>query len=156
MFFRAFVCVAVWVGVRAEEPFQDSPLLSMMWQAVDQNDNNALDRVLDETPAAVRARASDGRGLAWWSFEFENTYALTALAAHGYDLLSTDEDLEGNVPSDMVDGAKKEKLVAAAKAGVDSYKKKQAERAEARKRAAETDDDDFDLDDEEDIADDEF
>ena len=72
------------------------------------------------------------------------------------DFAIAPQDLEGNVPSDMVDGAKKEKLVVAAKAGVDSFRKRQAERAEARKRAAETDDDDFDLDDEEDIADDEF
>merc|ERR1719243_5049 len=80
----------------AEEDFQDTPLLSSIWQAVSSKDNEAIDRLFDSSSFAVTARASDGRGPAFWAWEFQNTYALGAIIAYGGDIESTDEDLTGS------------------------------------------------------------
>merc|ERR1719502_278649 len=78
-----------------EADFQDTPLLSSIWQAVSSKDNDAIDRLFDSTNFAVTARASDGRGPAFWAWEFQNAYTLGAIMAYGGDVESSDEDLQG-------------------------------------------------------------
>merc|ERR1712190_423603 len=84
-----------------EEEFQDTPLLSSLWEASNNKDNDAIDRLLDSSAQAVKARASDGRGLAWWGFEFKNAYVLGAIIAYGGDVESEDEDLQGQSAKSM-------------------------------------------------------
>merc|ERR1719199_1887808 len=57
--------------------------------------------LIDSTNFAVTARASDGRGPAWWAWEFQNAYALGAIIAHGGDVESADDDLQGGKAVEM-------------------------------------------------------
>merc|ERR1719189_678039 len=88
-------------GTGAEEEFQDTPLLTSLWQATSSSDDDSLDRLLDTSDRAVKARASDGRGLAWWAWEFQNTYALGAIMAYGGDPESDSEDIHGQTAVSM-------------------------------------------------------
>merc|ERR1711862_1005263 len=74
-------------------------MLTSLWQAISSKDNDAVDRLFDSTSFAVTARASDGRGPAFWAWEYQNHYALGAIMAYGGDVLSTDEDLQGSLRS---------------------------------------------------------
>merc|ERR1719460_3092260 len=105
-----------------EAEFQDTPLLSSIWQAVSSKDNEAIDRLFDSSNFAPNARASDGRGPAFWAFEFQNTYALGAIIAYGGDILSTDEDLQGQTAVSLCEDSadcNKDKIVEEAKSKVD-------------------------------------
>mmetsp|Transcript_24749 Transcript_24749/g.43304 ORF Transcript_24749/g.43304 Transcript_24749/m.43304 type:complete len:168 (-) Transcript_24749:50-553(-) len=130
-----------------EVDFQDTPLLTSIWQATNGADNDAIDRLFDSSSFAVSSRSSDGRGPAWWAFEYKNTYALAAMLAYGGDPMSADEDLQGQTAAEMCEesaGCNKDELMETAKGMVDDIKK----RKEEREKAAEADDDpDFDSDD---------
>merc|ERR1712014_79136 len=82
------------VSCRADDDFefQDSPILSSMWEATKDGNTDALDRLLDSNDNSIRLRASYGRGLAWWAWEFQSVYALAAIMAYGGDVLSDSED----------------------------------------------------------------
>merc|ERR1719502_477095 len=128
-----------------EADFQDTPLLSSIWQAVSSKDNDAIDRLFDSANFGVNARASDGRGPAFWAWEFQNTYALGAIIAAGGDVESTEEDLQGSKAVDMCtenSECNKDKLLEEAKGLVEDIKKRKADRAKA-----DEDDSDFDVDD---------
>uniref|UniRef100_A0A6U9KAZ1 Uncharacterized protein n=1 Tax=Zooxanthella nutricula TaxID=1333877 RepID=A0A6U9KAZ1_9DINO len=146
-----FVCWAlVCAGVLAqeEEEFQDTPLLSSLWQATSQFDNDAIDRLLDSQPVGATARASDGRGLAWWAFEFKNVYALGSIIAHGGDIESKSEDVQGQAAIDMCtqdNDCDKKAIVARAKELVADIKERKKQREQEE-----------DIDPDEDIGDDEF
>mmetsp|Transcript_13014 Transcript_13014/g.22684 ORF Transcript_13014/g.22684 Transcript_13014/m.22684 type:complete len:168 (-) Transcript_13014:56-559(-) len=141
----------VFQGSSADEvDFQDTPLLTSIWQATSSNDNDAIDRLFDGTSFAVNARSSDGRGPAWWAFEFQNTYVLASILANGGDPLSDDEDLTGQAASAMCEepDCKTAELMEKAKAMVDDIKK----RKEEREKAADDLDDDPDFDSEDSAA----
>merc|ERR1740138_189638 len=97
----AIIALAVLQVSVAEDEFQDTPLLSSIWQAVSSEDNDAIDRLFDSSNFAATARASDGRGPVFWAWEFQNTYALGAIIAHGGDVESSDEDLQGGKAVEM-------------------------------------------------------
>jgi len=155
--------IALKTAVMADDDveFQDTPLLSSMWEATSSFNNDALDRLLDSSQYAVSSRASDGRGLAWWAYEFQNVHALASIIAHGGDIQSKDEDLQGQPAVEMCEqnpDCNKEDLIAKAEAMVDEIKKKKEEREKA-KETAESDsdlDDDLDSSDSESADDDEF
>merc|ERR1711957_873102 len=84
-----------------EAEFEDTPLLSSIFQGVSSKDNDAIDRLFDSSNFAVNARASDGRGPAFWAWEFQNAYVLGTLMVHGADVESTDEDLSGATAMSM-------------------------------------------------------
>merc|ERR1719502_1650891 len=135
------------VACADEADFQDTPLLSSIWQAVSSKDNDAIDRLFDSSNFAVSARASDGRGPAFWAWEFQNTYALGAIIAYGGDVESSDEDLQGATAVSLCvenSDCDKDKLLTEAKGLVDDIKK----RKEEREKAADDldNDDDFDVD----------
>merc|ERR1719223_823023 len=97
---RYLICfVALLSTARADDDdeveFQDTPLLTSLWEATSQANNDAIDRLLDSSDQAFKARASDGRGLAWWAFEFKNAYVLGSILANGGDPESTQEDIGG-------------------------------------------------------------
>mmetsp|Transcript_90477 Transcript_90477/g.292870 ORF Transcript_90477/g.292870 Transcript_90477/m.292870 type:complete len:157 (-) Transcript_90477:132-602(-) len=141
--------------VHAEDAeFQDTPLLSSLWEATKNGNNDAIDRLLDTAEHGITARASDGRGLAWWAWEFQNTYALGAILAHGGDVLSTDEDLQGQPAVQMCTDnpdCEKDALVEKAKSLVEDIKTRKEQREKARDEDAE-----FDVDAEDEVGDDEF
>merc|ERR1711879_257570 len=84
-----------------DQEFADTPLLSSLWEATSQGNNDALDRLLDSSAGAVSARAADGRGLAWWAFEFQNAYALASIFASGGSIDSGVEDTGGETAAAM-------------------------------------------------------
>uniref|UniRef100_A0A7S2G3Y0 Uncharacterized protein n=1 Tax=Alexandrium andersonii TaxID=327968 RepID=A0A7S2G3Y0_9DINO len=123
--------------------FQDTPLLTSLWEATSSKNNDAIDRLLDSSAMGATARASDGRGLAWWAFEYQNPYALGAIIAYGGDILSTDEDLQGQMAVQMCSEnseCDKDSLVAKAKSMSEDIKKRKEEREKERE------DSDFDVD----------
>merc|ERR1719231_413719 len=138
-----------------EAEFQDTPLLSSIWQAISSKDNEAIDRLFDSSSFAVSARASDGRGPVFWAWEFQNAYALGSIIANGGDVESADEDLQGQTAVSLCDEnteCKKDELLKEAKGLVDDIKKRKEERAKA---ADDLDsDDDFDIDDDKSGSDD--
>merc|ERR1712039_59566 len=135
------------MGASDEADFQDTPLLSSLWQAINSKDNDAIDRLFDSSSFAVSSRASDGRGPTFWAWEFQNAYALGAIMAYGGDILSEDEDLQGSTAVSMCEtnpDCSKEDLLAESKGLVADIKK----RKEEREKAADDldNDDDFDSD----------
>merc|ERR1719408_1130585 len=122
------------VASAEEAEFQDTPLLSSIWQAVSSKDNDAIDRLFDSSNFAPTARASDGRGPVFWAWEFQNAYALGAIIAYGGDILSTDEDLQGQTAVSLCEEnseCNKDKLVEEAKGLVEDIKKRKEEREKA-------------------------
>merc|ERR1712194_254043 len=111
-------------------------------------DNDAIDRLFDSSNFAANARASDGRGPAFWAWEYQNAYVLGSLMVSGGDAASMDEDLQGQTAISMcVDNSEcnKDDLLAEAKGMMEDIKTRKEERA---KKAEEDDDDsDFDVDD---------
>merc|ERR1719411_2496967 len=102
MMLCTWLVFALSVGIHAEEvEFQDTPLLTSLWEATSNADNDAIDRLLDSSQHAVSSRASDGRGLAWWAWEFKSTHALGAMLAYGGDIASEEEDLQGQTAISM-------------------------------------------------------
>merc|ERR1711879_388333 len=90
--------------------------------------------------------ASDGRGPAFWAWEFQNAYALGAIMANGGDVESADEDLQGSTAISMCtenSDCDKDSLLKEAKGMIDDIKKRKEEREKA---ADDLDADDFDFD----------
>merc|ERR1719316_241157 len=132
----------------AEDDFQDTPLLSSIWQAVSSKDNEAIDRLFDSTNFAATARASDGRGPVFWAWEFQNAYALGALMVAGADVETKDEDIAGATAVGLCEDnseCNKEALLTEAKGLMEDIKKRKEERAKASDDLE--DDSDFDVDD---------
>mmetsp|Transcript_98803 Transcript_98803/g.288219 ORF Transcript_98803/g.288219 Transcript_98803/m.288219 type:complete len:162 (+) Transcript_98803:91-576(+) len=154
--FALALCGIVAMGDDSDVEFQDTPLLTSLWEATSSKNNDAIDRLLDSSADAAKARASDGRGLAWWAFEFQNTYALGAIIAYGGDVLSAEEDLQGQAAFTMCSDnpdCDKDALVEQAKTLSVDIKQRKKEREKEREDA------DFDVDGEGDESsddDDEF
>eukprot|EP00746_Dinoflagellata_sp_MGD_P161250 gnl/MRDRNA2_/MRDRNA2_88324_c0_seq1.p1 gnl/MRDRNA2_/MRDRNA2_88324_c0~~gnl/MRDRNA2_/MRDRNA2_88324_c0_seq1.p1 ORF type:complete len:161 (+),score=48.31 gnl/MRDRNA2_/MRDRNA2_88324_c0_seq1:69-551(+) len=158
---RAVLALApLLLGVtQADEEFRDTPTLSSLWEATSKADNAAIDRILDDHPYAVKSRASDGRGLAWWGYEFKNAYVLASINALGGDFESADEDLQGAPASSMCpEGCDLAALKEEAVAMIEDIKTRAAARAEERAKEDADDDADFDTGSgtEDDFDDDEF
>eukprot|EP00928_Gymnodinium_smaydae_P062811 TRINITY_DN46583_c0_g1_i1.p2 TRINITY_DN46583_c0_g1~~TRINITY_DN46583_c0_g1_i1.p2 ORF type:complete len:169 (+),score=61.84 TRINITY_DN46583_c0_g1_i1:83-589(+) len=135
------------VGSNAD--WDDTPLLTSLWEATSSKNNDALDRLIDSSTQAINSRAKDGRGLAWWAWEFQNTYALASILAAGGDILSESQDAGGEAASAMCrSGCDRDALVDEAKGMVPEVNKRREARVKAQAEELE--------DDDEDLADDEF
>ncbi|CAE6972661.1 P2RX4 [Symbiodinium natans] len=138
----------------ADESWQDTPILTSLWQATSSKDNDAIDRLLDSSESAASARSGDGRGLAWWAWEFQNEYVLASIIVNGGDVTSEDEDEAGKPAYRMCSDSSdcdKESLLQKAKALVEEVKKAKEQRAAEREK------EDFDdEEEEEELGDDEF
>eukprot|EP00929_Paragymnodinium_shiwhaense_P033143 TRINITY_DN18253_c0_g1_i4.p1 TRINITY_DN18253_c0_g1~~TRINITY_DN18253_c0_g1_i4.p1 ORF type:complete len:172 (+),score=69.12 TRINITY_DN18253_c0_g1_i4:79-594(+) len=135
-----------------EDDWADTPLLTSTWEAISSGNTDALDRLLDSSDLTVSSRAADGRGLAFWAYEFQSVYALASINAFGGDMLKPIKDSGGETPMDMCkknSDCNLDELTAKAKAMVDDLIAKK----EQRKKQREQEDDE--LDDEE-LGDDEF
>mmetsp|Transcript_121936 Transcript_121936/g.171620 ORF Transcript_121936/g.171620 Transcript_121936/m.171620 type:complete len:155 (+) Transcript_121936:53-517(+) len=147
------VCASLARHSLADESWQDTPILTSLWQATSSKDNDAIDRLLDSSESAVSSRSGDGRGLAWWAWEFQNEYVLASIMVNGGDILSEDEDEAGKpayrMCSDNSD-CDKESLLQKAKGLAEDVKKAKEQRAAEREK------EDFDDEDEEELGDDEF
>eukprot|EP00927_Polykrikos_kofoidii_P020053 TRINITY_DN19450_c0_g1_i1.p1 TRINITY_DN19450_c0_g1~~TRINITY_DN19450_c0_g1_i1.p1 ORF type:complete len:183 (-),score=48.25 TRINITY_DN19450_c0_g1_i1:123-611(-) len=133
-----------------EPEFDDTPLLSSLWQAASTNDVDAINRLIDSSSFAISARSGDGRGVAWWAYEFENVHLLATILAEGGDIESTAKDTNGETAVMMCEKnpeCNKEELIQKAKDMVETVKKAKIDR-----KKAEEDTDDM----EDDIGDDEF
>merc|ERR1711874_482097 len=138
-----------------ETDFQDTPLLTSLWEATSQANNDAIDRLLDSSDQAIKARASDGRGLAWWAFEFKNAYVLGSIIANGGDPLSASEDIGGQTAAQICEqtgGCEKNALMETAKGMVEDIKARKEQRAKDKAAAEADDEDDPDFDDASDDA----
>merc|ERR1739845_27114 len=121
--------------------------------ATSQGNNDNIDRLLDSSPQALTARAADGRGLLWWAYEFQNTYALGSILAFGGDIDSDLKDLGGETAQQQCEkntDCNKMELVEQAKALVEELTEKKAARQKERE------DLDAEVDDIDSIDDDEF
>merc|ERR1719408_458094 len=153
-----FALSLVRAAIADEAEFQDTPLLSSLWQAISSKDNEAIDRLFDSSSSAVTARASDGRGPTFWAWEYQNAYALGSIIANGGDVESKDEDLQGQTAVSLCDEnteCNKDALLTEAKGLVDDIKKRKEERAKAADDL-DSDDSDFDIEGESGADDDEF
>merc|ERR1711865_439308 len=151
------------VACAEEADFQDTPLLSSLWQAISSKDNEAIDRLFDSSSFSVTARASDGRGPAFWGWEYQNTYALAAIIAYGGDVESTEEDLQGSTAMSMCTEnaeCKFDDVLAEAKGKVADIKERKEKREKEADDLGSGDDSDFDVDgeagDKKEADDDEF
>jgi len=136
--------------------FADTPLLSSLWEATSSDNTDALDRLLDSSTYAITSRAADGRGLAWWAWEFGNVHALGSIAALGGDIESKLKDLGGETAISMCDKkpeCNKDEILEKAKGMVEDLKAKKAAREKERADLDASADEDIDDDE---VADDEF
>merc|ERR1719316_1071196 len=123
--------------------WEDSPALTAMWESMNGKKATEIETLLVQMPEIVNARAADGRGPAWWAWEFEYSHGLAALMAAGADVESDDGDAGGQTPKEMCAGDA-DAILAEAKGLVPSIKTS-FERIKAdieKQRMDEEDDDD--------------
>eukprot|EP00927_Polykrikos_kofoidii_P064439 TRINITY_DN59639_c0_g1_i1.p1 TRINITY_DN59639_c0_g1~~TRINITY_DN59639_c0_g1_i1.p1 ORF type:complete len:182 (-),score=50.61 TRINITY_DN59639_c0_g1_i1:136-630(-) len=158
---RFGLCLTL-VSVRAEDDdfdfdvedseFQDTPLLSSLWEATSSNDDDTINRLVDSSSLPISARSGDGRGLAWWAYEFQNVHVLASILAEGGDIESTAKDTGGETAVMMCEknpSCNKADLIQRAQDMVEMVKKAKADRKKAEEDSDALEDDD-------DIGDDEF
>merc|ERR1711982_113432 len=115
--------------------------------------HDSLDRILDSSTWAVSSRSGDGRGLAWWAYEFQNVYALASIIAFGGDIESGAKDTGGETAFAMCEkntDCNKADLIKKAKDMVEDVKKRKEERKKEREEM------DAEIDDIDSVDDDEF
>merc|ERR1712039_185470 len=137
-----------------DSDFADSPLLTSLWEATSSGNNDAIDRLLDSSTVAITSRSADGRGLAWWAWEFENAYALGSIIANGGDIESKSKDVGGEAAMKMCEKkpeCDKDALLKKAKDLVEEIKEKKAQREKEKadlEAEIDMDNEDIDIDNE--------
>ena len=107
---RALVLLAVLPSVLAEQPCEDSPALTTIWESTSTGNSDRLIDTLIQNHDFATHRSSDCRGPLFWAFEFKNVDAL-ALYMHLDQADSTDldqTDSHGKKPPDLFDGSDEE------------------------------------------------
>lgn len=144
---RSLIQAATIVCVSANSDWADSDGLSAVWTAISNKDSARLEHLVASEPSLLQARASDGRGGAWWAWEFGNVHALTVFAASGVDVFEQGKDIFEKTPKEMCNeqaGCDVERFATEIKKGLAAAKKKMEE----VKKALEEDDAEFEDDDE--------
>lgn len=144
------------------DDFRDTPDTTRLWETISRKDNEGLMELLLRAKSLgqnlATARSADGRGAAWWAWEYGNVQALALLQAFGDDINKKDEDLKGNSAISMCEQAGEDcaSMSEQAKAAVDGVKKDIEEREKKQKEAEESQEFDVDDNDDDDYDDDEF
>jgi len=147
--------------------WENTEVTTNLWRMVNSKENYQLATFLVQDPTAKLTRSEDGRGVLWWAWEYGNAEALATLQANGLDMVSEEEDEQGNKPQDMAEDfetllAQAQALVPEAqskKEKIEEYIKKTYEANQAAQEEEDDDDDDDDeayYDDEEDEVEEEI
>jgi hypothetical protein len=88
----------------AAEPWEDTPALTAMWESMNGKKATEIETLLVQMPEIINMRAADGRGPAWWAWEFEYSHGLAALMAAGANVEIDDGDAGGQTPIEMCAG----------------------------------------------------
>jgi len=90
----------------ADQPFEDSPALTALWQATSDGSTDAYIAQLIQNREYGSHRAADGRGPMFWAYEFKNLDA-RALLMH-LEVSPDQEDTEGKAPKEFFPGSAEE------------------------------------------------
>ena len=107
---RALALLAVLPSVLAEQPCEDSPALTTIWESTSTGNSDRLIDTLIQNHDFATHRSSDCRGPLFWAFEFKNVDAL-ALYMHldQADSMDLDQtDSHGKKPPELFDGSDEE------------------------------------------------
>ena len=108
---RALALLAVLLpSVLAEQPCEDSPALTTIWESTSTGNSDRLIDTLIQNHDFATHRSSDCRGPLFWAFEFKNVDAL-ALYMHldQADSMDLDQtDSHGKKPPELFDGSDEE------------------------------------------------
>ena len=104
---RALALLAVLLpSVLAEQPCEDSPALTTIWESTSTGNSDRLIDTLIQNHDFATHRSSDCRGPLFWAFEFKNVDALALYMHLEVDLEQTDQG--GQLPKDMFDGSEED------------------------------------------------
>ena len=103
---RALALLAVLPSVLAEQPCEDSPALTTIWESTSTGNSDRLIDTLIQNHDFATHRSSDCRGPLFWAFEFKNVDALALYMHLEVDLEQTDQG--GQQPKDMFDGSEED------------------------------------------------
>ena len=103
---RALALLAVLPSVLAEQPCEDSPALTTIWESTSTGNSDRLIDTLIQNHDFATHRSSDCRGPLFWAFEFKNVDALALYMHLEVDLEQTDQG--GQLPKDMFDGSEED------------------------------------------------
>ena len=109
MQFRLHMCRLALLFVAAaaaEQPFEDSPALTALWQATSEGSTDAYIAQLIQNREYASHRAADGRGPMFWAYEFKNLDA-RALLMH-LEVSPEQEDVDGKAPKEFFSGTAEE------------------------------------------------
>ena len=74
---RLLALVAFVLG--SEQPFEDSPALTALWQASSSGSTDGFINQLIQNRESGSQRSADGRGPMFWAYEFKNVDSLALL-----------------------------------------------------------------------------
>merc|ERR1712127_788179 len=102
----ALAIFALLPSVLAEQPCEDSPALTTIWESTSTGNSDRLIDTLIQNHDFATHRSNDCRGPLFWAFEFKNVDALALYIHLEADLEQT--DTTGQKPKDMFDGSEEE------------------------------------------------
>ena len=103
---RALLLAVLVPSVLAEQPCEDSPALTTIWESTSTGNSDRLIDTLIQNHDFATHRSSDCRGPLFWAFEFKNVDALALYMHLEVDLEQTDQG--GQLPKDMFDGSEED------------------------------------------------
>ena len=103
---RALLLAVLVPSVLAEQPCEDSPALTTIWESTSTGNSDRLIDTLIQNHDFATHRSSDCRGPLFWAFEFKNVDALALYMHLEVDLEQTDQG--GQQPKDMFDGSEED------------------------------------------------
>ena len=75
----ARILLLVGVALGADQVFEDSPILTALWQASNDANTDAFINQLIQNRESALHRSADGRGPMFWAYEFKNVETLALL-----------------------------------------------------------------------------
>ena len=127
---RALVLLSCLPSLLAEQPCEDSPALTTIWESTSTGNSDRLIDTLIQNHDFATHRSNDCRGPLFWAFEFKNVDALALYMHLEADLEQT--DTTGQKPKDMFDGSEEDmqEFLGEAKSKIEELSTLLAEREE--------------------------